>query len=111
MCRPHCFCYCIRLANDNPVIIGKKLLNIELFGEFEGALGLLQRLDAVEGIDAWLSILFALAEHIPPLLRELHAPRLHLESRSLTTTEAVVGNLQQAIPTHSINDLCKVLLF
>lgn len=47
MCRPHCFCYCIRLANDNPVIIGKKLLNIELFGEFEGALGLLQRLDAV----------------------------------------------------------------
>lgn len=111
MCRPHCFCYCIRLANDNPVIIGKKLLNIELFGEFEGALGLLQRLDAVEGIDAWLSILFALAEHIPPLLRELHAPRLHLESRSLTTTEAVVGNLQHAIPTHSINDLCKVLLF
>ena len=62
MCRPHCFCYCIRLANDNPVIIGKKLLNIELFGEFEGALGLLQRLDAVEGIDAWLIILFALAE-------------------------------------------------
>ena len=45
-------------------IIGKKLLNIELFGEFEGALGLLQRLDAVEGIDAWLIILFALAEHI-----------------------------------------------
>lgn len=25
--------------------------------------------------------------------------------------EAVVGNLQHAIPPHSINDLCKVLLF
>lgn len=64
------------LVNDNAKEMAEEFIGLELLGDFDRILCLLDGADAVQGIDTGFSICFAFGKKIPTLLEKFQAPLL-----------------------------------
>ena len=70
--------------------------------------------DTIKGIDAWPLLVIiricAASHQVPTLAEQLHAIGLHVEIVLFVLPVAVIGDVQDTILLHSLNDGLKVVL-
>lgn len=91
-------------TEDDPEISGEVVGRIEIFGDVDRHILLLDIVDPVQGIDPRMVIVFASGQEIPALLEELQAVRVCRERIGFGAGITLVGHLNGFPVLHRSDD-------